>query len=237
MTEMRTSKFEDDVPWYPDAELRASRMDISGHSALEPFLFWLYRWRQTRSLVWRLCARLEGHLMFSRTVRRILADYHGVDVGAYSYGDVLQPGVLPPGTKVGRYCSIGTGLIVRRRDHPLERNIMHPAFYSHHIGLVKYDTIPTNLDNPLRISHDVWIGDRVTILSGCKTIGNGAVLAAGSVVTRDVPAYAVVGGVPARQIRMRFNKERIAEIEASEWWEKSLSELMTEPVVSGALGQ
>ena len=168
--------------------------------------------------------------MFSRTWRRILFHYHEVEVGAYSYGDVLLPGILPPGTKVGRYCSVGKDLIVRRRDHPIESMIMHPAFYNHHIGFLTRDTIPANADNPLRIGHDVWIGDRVTILSGCRAIGNGAVVAAGSVVTRDIQAYAVVGGVPARQIRMRFDSARIAEIEASTWWNYLLSELIEDSV-------
>ncbi|WP_417462997.1 CatB-related O-acetyltransferase [Kordiimonas sp.] len=115
---------------------------------------------------------------------------------------------------------------MRRRDHPIEHMIMHPAFYNHRIGFLEYDTIQNIRDNPLMIGHDVWIGDRVIILSGCKSIGNGAVLAAGSVVTHDVPAYAVMAGVSARKIRMRFDDERISEIEASAWWERSLPDLL-----------
>ena len=163
-----------------------------------------------------------------------MREYHGVDVGAYSYGDILRPGVFPPGTTVGRYCSVGTDLIVRRRNHPVDRMIMHPAFYNHRIGLLAHDTIPDNRDNPLVIGHDVWIGGRAIILSGCKRIGNGAVLAAGSVVTRDVPAYAIMGGVPARMIRMRFDEERIAEIEASAWWEHSLPDLVANSLSCGS---
>lgn len=169
--------------------------------------------------------------MFSQSLRRILARYHNVEVGAYSYGDVMRPRVLPPGTRVGRYCSVGQQLIVRRRDHPIERVVMHPIFYEHRMGLLKHGMITQITDNPLKIGHGVWIGDRVTILGGCTQIGNGAVIAAGSIVTRDVPAYAVVRGVPARHHRMRFDTDQIARIEASAWWENSLTELIESTVI------
>lgn len=232
MTDKRSFISQKCFPWRSDAVDRAAQLDASGNSTLGPLFFHIYRLRQLRSFVQRFCNRVEGGLMFSGTWRRILSHYHEVEVRAYSYGDVLQPGTLPPGTKVGRYCSVGKDLIVRRRDHPVERMIMHPAFYNHHIGLLTDDTIPADADNPLHIGNDVWIGDRVTILSGCRTIGNGAVIAAGAVVTRDVQAYAVVGGVPARQIRMRFDPARVAEIEASAWWNCSLPELVGDSVSS-----
>jgi acetyltransferase-like isoleucine patch superfamily enzyme len=139
---------------------------------------------------------------------------------------VLKPGLLPRGTVVGAYCSVGSGLIVRRRDHPIDRPILHPFLYNSGLGYLTQDTIQRNEDNPLCIGNDVWIGDRVTILSGCKTIGNGAVLAAGSVVTKDVPAYAIVGGVPAKLLKMRFDEREITNLDASRWWEKPISTLM-----------
>ena len=67
------------------------------------------------------------------------------------------------------------------------------------------------------IGHDVWVARGVKILSGV-TVGNGAVLAAYSVVTRDVPAYAVVAGSPAREVRRRFSPETIADLESIAWW-------------------
>ena len=122
---------------------------------------------------------------------------------------------------------------MRRRDHPLDRPCLHPFFYNSALGLLTCDIIPLDRDNPLTIGNDVWIADRVTILGGCRTIGNGAVIAAGAVVTRDVPAYAVVGGVPARLIRMRFGPDRIAEIEASRWWEYDIATIIANPSVVG----
>jgi hypothetical protein len=92
--------------------------------------------------------------------------------------------------------------------------------------LVPKDTIPSNAENPLVIGHDVWIGANVTIVPGCKTIGNGAVVAAGAVVTGDVPAFAIVGGVPAKFIRWRFPPDVQSCIEDSQWWLRPLSDLV-----------
>ena len=174
--------------------------------------------------------------MLSRTWRRILRDYHGADVGRYTYGDVLRAGVLPPGSTIGAYCSTGTALIIRRRNYPIERPFLHPFFYNAALGLLIKDTIPSERDNPLTVGHDVWIGDRVTILAGCRQIGNGAVLAAGAVITADVPAYAVMGGVPARLIKKRFDAARMAELEVSQWWKKDVATLIKTPGIDGVFG-
>lgn len=69
----------------------------------------------------------------------------------------------------------------------------------------------------INIGNDVWVGTRVLIMGGV-TIGNGAVVAAGAVVTKDVPPYAIVGGVPARVIKYRFSEDVIQKLEASQWW-------------------
>lgn len=77
----------------------------------------------------------------------------------------------------------------------------------------------------LYIGNDVWIGHGVTIVSSCERIGNGAVIGAGSVVTRNVPPYSVVVGVPAKVIKYRFDEEIIDALENSKWWELSPNEL------------
>ena len=229
-----SSKFSD-IGWHRDVLERASSQLARGQSQWGGVLKTLYKRRRLRGLVQRACIRLEGSLMLSATWREILQGQHGVDVGAYSYGDILTAGVLPRGTQVGRYCSVGTKLIVRRRDHPIERPIMHPYFYNSALGLLKKDTIQLDAENPLTIGHDVWIGDRVTILSGCRRIGTGAVLAAGAVVTKDVPDYAIVGGVPAKLLKMRFDRERIVEIDATQWWLQEVTTLIESPPLDGLL--
>jgi virginiamycin A acetyltransferase len=214
-----------------DAQTRARVSENMSTSMFSGALVGLYKIRRLRGVVRKLCAKFEISLMWSQTWRRILREYHGVTVGRYSYGSLLAPDVLPRGTVVGAYVSCGAGLIVRRRDHPLTRAVMHPFFYNAALGMVKTDTIPADNANPLTIGHDVWIGDRVTILGGCKHIGNGAVLAAGAVVTRDVAAYTIVGGVPAKEIKQRFAAEKIAALEDSRWWERDIATLLQDPPV------
>ena len=74
---------------------------------------------------------------------------------------------------------------------------------------------------------DVWIGNNVSLMSGIR-IGTGAVIATGAVVVSDVAPYAIVGGVPAREIRKRFDDEQIAYLLASRWWERPFDELRKE---------
>lgn len=219
--------------WHPDAQARAVALDARARSGAAPMLRALYKIRRLRGLVLRACARLEGSAMTSTTLRDILQDHHRVTVGRYSYGPVLTPGILPPGTQVGNYCSVGSQLIVRRRDHPIERPFLHPYFYNSTLGLLARDSIQYDAENPLSIGHDVWIGDRVTILSGCKTVGNGAVLAAGAVITKDVPAYGIMGGTPAKLIRPRFEADKIAQLEDSEWWTRDIASLIADPPFDG----
>lgn len=180
---------------------------------------------RTHWLAIRMLKRRGGGELRSSLWRRLLKKQYGVSVGDYSYGPILYRGRLPRGTVVGNWCSVGRDLMVRRRDHPIERVTQHPFFYSGKLGWVETDTIPREDQNPLTIGHDVWIGDRVTILSGCRSIGNGAVLAAGAVVTKDVPPYAIVGGVPAKLLKYRFEPDVQALLEQSRWWELDVATL------------
>lgn len=182
----------------------------------------LYGGRRTHGWFLRLMRRWDGGEMRSPHLRRLMQTHHGVTIGGYSYGAILRAGVLPRGSVVGRWCSVGQELIVRRRDHPIERVTQHPFFYNAKLGQVPRDTIALDEENPLTIGNDVWIGDRVTILSGCRRIGDGAVLAAGAVVTRDVPPFAIMGGVPARLLRTRFPEPIARLVAQSRWWEFDL---------------
>lgn len=130
-------------------------------------------------------------------------------------------------TVIGRYTCIANEVMTVAGNHPLSFASVHPAFYSttqklSYVKKNKFDDFHY-LDSQKRISvvigNDVWIGARATILEGV-TIGDGAVVAAGAIVTKDVPPYAIVGGVPAKIIKYRFDEETIKKLLELKWWEK-----------------
>lgn len=121
-------------------------------------------------------------------------------------------------TNVGSFTSIANNVVVGGARHPMEWVGMSPVFYAGRDSVkAKFSQHP--LDNPLKtlIGNDVWIGRSAIILSGVN-IGNGAVVGAGSVVTKDVPSYAIVAGNPAKLIRYRFETSVIEELERIKWW-------------------
>lgn len=145
----------------------------------------------------------------------------GLTVGLYSYG-CFDPARFPPGVTVGRYCSFAPTSQVFLRNHGTDFLGLTAYFYNERLGVVPETTIPPRT---LEISDDVWIGHNAVILPGVGTIGRGAVIAAGAVVTKPVPAYAIVAGNPGRVIRLRFESHVINKIEATRWWTKSPAEL------------
>lgn len=205
---------------------RVLRLEQKGICSIGPLLLALCHMSTLHSLIFRVLRYLEGGLMFSRTIRRILVRYYNVHIGMYTYGSDLRPHSLPPGTQIGNYCSIAGGLKVFRRNHPADRLSQHPLFYNKAAGLLPADTIESVADNPLRIGHDVWIGQNVIVAPGCKSIGNGAIIAAGAVLTTDIPPFSVVGGVPAKLIRWRFPEGIRQAVEESQWWTRTIGELI-----------
>lgn len=128
--------------------------------------------------------------------------------------------------KIGRFCSISDNVSIGLASHPADWVSTSPAFYK------GKDSIPKNLarleykpDEPVTvIGNDVWIGEGVLIKAGV-TVGDGAIIAMGSVVTKDVPAYAVVAGVPAKVKKYRFDEDIISALEELQWWSMDLAEL------------
>lgn len=140
-----------------------------------------------------------------------------VNIGSYSY---IGRNSLIQNTTIGRYCSISHELNCGLGSHPTDKFSTSPLFYrkSNTFGLdiVSEDSSFVEYE-PIYIGNDVWIGSRVTILDGV-TIGDGAIVASGAVVTKNVPPYAIVGGVPARVIKYRFGTEKISQLQQSKWW-------------------
>ena len=171
--------------------------------------------------------------MYSSTLRKFYRDQYKTDVGLYSYGGCFNPSFNLGGTvKIGRYCSIAQGVRYYGANHPIEKVAMSAIFYNKAFGFPVHD-VQRGL---LEIGNDVWIGGNVLITCGCKKIGNGAVIGAGAVVTKDVPAYSIVVGVPAKVINYRFSDEVKQKIDNSGWfnqnpqWLMSYYNLMSEPV-------
>ena len=120
---------------------------------------------------------------------------------------------------VGNYCQLGADVAIHTTNHPV-------SYMSTYINqnLFKGELKTLKETNKVTIGNDVWIGHNVIIV-GNVTIGNGAILAAGCVVTKDVPPFTIVGGVPAKIIKKRFSDHIIQEIEALQWWNLSNIEL------------
>lgn len=159
----------------------------------------------------------------SQRLRSLWKIMYGVEVGMGSYG-CFTAGNFSKGDVIGNYCSVAGNVWHLNANHPMENATMSPLFYRKEFGNPNAVDVPRRA---LTVGHDVWIGRDVKILAGVSRIGNGAVIGAGSVVTKDVPPYTVVAGVPAKPIRMRFDEETIAALEDSRWWTLPPQTLMT----------
>lgn len=162
-------------------------------------------------------------------------------LGAFSYGVSGYWGFV----EIGRYCSFGENVQIGRQNHPTTWLSSSPFLYmsakaimnlgqsSLNEGQLCYAPNP-NLPAPTqpqytKIGNDVWIGHGAYIKAGV-TIGDGAIVAAMAVVTKDVPAYAVVAGNPAVVKKYRVPRELIPTLSASQWWNYAPWQLNTLPV-------
>ena len=122
-------------------------------------------------------------------------------------------------SEIGSFCSIGPNVSIGPGSHKINLVSTHPAFYQKNSSLLRTfsDTDSNFRQKKTIIGNDVWIGEGSIIIDGVK-IGNGSVIAAGAVVTKNVSPYSIVGGVPAKIIKFRFDKETIINLEKSKWW-------------------
>lgn len=132
-----------------------------------------------------------------------------VVVGKESYGELsIITFNRHSSLKIGNFCSIASNVqFVLDADHQLNAVSTYPF----KVALLKTEKMEATSKGDIIVDDDVWIGYGATIMSGVH-IGQGAVVAAGAVVTKDVPPYAIVGGVPAKVIKYRFEPEMIEEL-------------------------
>lgn len=139
-----------------------------------------------------------------------------VRIGRFSY--VAREAWLS-GVTIGAFASIGPRTLLGCGDHPSNLVSTAPVFFStrRQCGAT-FATADASVERrTVALGHDVWLGAQVFVRDGVS-IGNGAIVAAGAVVTIDVPPYAIVGGVPAKLIRYRFSADAIRRLQAVQWW-------------------
>ena len=169
--------------------------------------------------------RLRKMIKIKLGVSRYTIQHRMYNIGNNSY---LSKNVQIYNTKettIGKFCSIGSEAVLGAGQHPVDRLSTHPFTYRNvdienygSICTPKDNIIPVTSDKPIKIGNDVWIGFRALIMDGI-TIGDGAIVGACAVVTKDVPPYAIVGGVPAKIIRYRFPSEIIDKLLELKWWD------------------
>ena len=171
-----------------------------------------------------LSSKLGGKNSFGEDSKFI-----GSKIGYASY---LSNNSSLQNTKIGKYSSIGPNVKTIHGTHPTEKFVStHPAFFSidKQVGFSyteiqlfkeKPDKISPNEPYTTEIGNDVWIGASVNIVEGIK-IGNGAIIASGALVNKNVPPYSIVGGVPSKIIRYRFEDSEIDFLLKFKWWNQS----------------
>lgn len=181
----------------------------------------------------------EEDILYYKNGKTVIEPYCGFyngnrlwSMGAFSYSFSC----LPLDVKVGRYCSIAGACSLLGTRHPYEWITTSPFTYDKKAPMFKkfsednafnptiYKRTMAAVQHGLIIEDDVWIGAHCVLKNGI-TIATGAVIAANAVVTKDVPPYAIVGGVPAKLIKYRFSEHQIARLLETEWWKYSFKDI------------
>jgi len=140
-------------------------------------------------------------------------------IGEYTY---LMQNCQVQYSDIGKFCSIASYVRIHPVNHPTWRPTTHHMTYRRRAyGFGETDDedfFDWRRDSKVEIGHDVWLGHSVTVSAGVK-IGNGAVIGSNSIVTKDIPSYAIAVGNPAKVIKFRFPKEQIGVLEKIKWWD------------------
>ena len=149
--------------------------------------------------------------------------YNNIHVANSKFGDFIyvSNNTVIKNTNIGSFCSIGPNVKIGLGMHPTHFITTFPAFYStfKQCQITFSDKNYYKEIGNIQIGNDVWIGNGAVIMDDV-TIGDGSIIAAGAIVTKNVDPYSIVGGVPARLIRKRFNEMEIRSLLHFKWWEK-----------------
>lgn len=178
----------------------------------------------------RFLGNATADLASSFEGRNYLKDGTKVVNSRFNYASGTGINCFLKNIEIGKYSCLADDIRTIIGIHPSSEFVsIHPVFYSTHqqggFTYIDKDRFKVNkwIDKKygisIKVGNDVWIGEGVRLLEGI-TIGDGAIIAAGAIVTKDVPPYAIVGGVPARIIRYRFEPEEIEELLRLKWWDK-----------------
>ena len=180
----------------------------------------------------RLNIRIKSLTNISRRSKLIIDEYVDLNQIHFDAGgigekpchleafSIFMDGTVHSLSRIGRYCSIGPQVRIGGKGHPTNWLSTH-TFQYHNKRIKNFPRESVAFQDPSPppvIGNDVWIGSDATILRGV-TIGDGAIVASGAMVTKDVQPYEVVGGVPAKHIEFRFNKNTITRLLKCSWWQ------------------
>jgi len=155
---------------------------------------------------------------------KIYSNVHLINVALGDFTYVADSSKLM-NVVIGKFSCIGPEVLIGLGKHPTQHFVsLHPVFYStlKQTQITFVDKNYFNEYSTIKIGNDVWIGARAVIVDGV-TIGDGSIIAAGSVVVKDVPPFAIVGGVPARVINYRFQPHEIEFLNNINWWDRDLN--------------
>jgi acetyltransferase-like isoleucine patch superfamily enzyme len=171
----------------------------------------------------KTCHIYPGVFLYDSKIANYNVLFENVSMVSSTIGDhtYIQKNSKIYNANIGKFCSIASNVTIGPGIHNIISVSTHPAFYLFNTPLViKFP----NCDlfdlkkNITIIENDVWIGENAIIMDGVK-VGTGAIVAAGAIVTKDIPPYTICGGIPAKIIRNRFSEDEINYLLESKWWD------------------